>query len=69
MQLMTAQQVAVVLKVDESWVYRHKDEIGYYRLGRKPVRFTEKMVDDYLERRCIQEERKLGSATLRPANG
>lgn len=69
MRLMTAAQVAVMLEVDESWVYRHKDEIGYYRLGKKLVRFTEQMVDGYIERRSVQAGPELGGATLRPAIG
>ena len=64
MQLITAQEVAEMLQVDESWVYRHKDEIGYKRLGPKLIRFTDMMVSDYLERRSIQAEGQLGSASL-----
>lgn len=54
--LLTPAQVASALKVDESWVYRHKDEIGYLRIGPRLIRFTEKKVDDYLEKLSGQWE-------------
>jgi excisionase family DNA binding protein len=49
MTLLTATEVADKLQVDESWVYRHKDEIGYVRLGPRLIRFFEQTVLAYIE--------------------
>lgn len=51
--LMTAYAVGVFFGLEgedkETWVYRHKDEIGYHQIGRL-VRFDQQDVLGYLQR-------------------
>jgi excisionase family DNA binding protein len=47
-QLLTVEQVAELLQVPRSWVYKHLHEIPYIKLG-KYVRFEASDVDSLLQ--------------------
>lgn len=54
-ELMTVQELAVLLKVPKSWIYertrrRRQEQLPHLRLG-KYVRFEEKAVRTFLKRR------------------
>jgi len=48
--LLTADEVAQILRVPKSWVYSHLRELPVIRLGRY-VRFKRSEIDGYLEKR------------------
>ena len=48
--LLTADEVAQILRVPRSWVYSHLSEIPVIRLGRY-VRFKRSEIDGFLEKR------------------
>ena len=48
--LLTADEVAQILRVPKSWVYSHLSELPVIRLGRY-VRFRRSKIDDFLEKR------------------
>ncbi len=48
--LLTADEVAQILRVPRSWVYRHLSELPVIRLGRY-VRFRRSEIDGFLEKR------------------
>jgi len=48
--LLTADEVAQILRVPKSWVYSHLSELPVIRLGRY-VRFRRSEIDGYLEQR------------------
>jgi excisionase family DNA binding protein len=47
-EMLTVEELAARLRVKASWVYRHADELGCYRLG-KYIRFSWKRVLRSLE--------------------
>jgi len=47
-QLLTAEDVADRLKMDISWVYRHKRTLRAVRLGARMWRFPERDLEHYL---------------------
>jgi len=48
---LTAGQVAEMLGTSVRWVYDHADQLGGKRLSRRCLRFSERAVRRYLERR------------------
>jgi len=46
--LLTVEELAARLRVKNSWVYTHADELGVYRLG-KYLRFSWERVQEFLE--------------------
>jgi len=48
--LLTADEVAQILRVPKSWVYSHLSELHVIRLGRY-VRFKRSELNDFLEKR------------------
>lgn len=48
--LLTADEVAEILRVPRSWVYSHLSELPVIRLGRY-VRFRRSEIDGFLEKR------------------
>ncbi|HWY54178.1 MAG TPA: helix-turn-helix domain-containing protein [Terriglobales bacterium] len=48
--LLTADEVAQILRVPRSWVYSHLSELPVIRLGRY-VRFRRSEIDGFLEKR------------------
>lgn len=46
-----AEEVAEMLGVDVSWVYRHRDDLGALDLSDRCVRYPEACVRAFLERR------------------
>jgi excisionase family DNA binding protein len=48
--LLTADEVAEILRVPKSWVYSHVSDLRVIRLGRY-VRFRRCDIDEFLERR------------------
>ena len=48
--LLTAEEVAQILRVPRSWVYSHLSELPAIRLGRY-VRFRRSELDGFLEKR------------------
>lgn len=48
--LLTADEVAQILRVPKSWVYSHLNELPVIRLGRY-VRFKRSELNDFLEKR------------------
>ena len=48
--LLTADEVAQMLRVPRSWVYSHLSELPVIRLGRY-VRFRRSQIDGFLEKR------------------
>jgi excisionase family DNA binding protein len=48
--LLTADEVAQILRVPRSWVYSHLSELPAVRLGRY-VRFSRSGIDAFLEKR------------------
>jgi excisionase family DNA binding protein len=48
--LLTADEVAQILRVPKSWVYSHLSELPVIRLGRY-VRFRRSEIDGFLEKR------------------
>jgi len=49
-QLLTADEVAEILRVPKSWVYSHLSDLPVIRLGRY-VRFWRTDIDQFLEKR------------------
>lgn len=49
--LLTAEQAAERLGVDTRWIYRHQNELGGVKLSDRALRFSEKSVERYIERR------------------
>jgi hypothetical protein len=47
--MLTVQELALLLRVKASWVYGHADDLGAYRLG-KYLRFSWARVTERLER-------------------
>ena len=47
--LLTVEEIAARLRVKNSWVYSHADELGAFRLG-KYLRFSWERVVEHLER-------------------
>lgn len=54
--LLTVEEIAARLRVKNSWVYTHADELGAFRLG-KYLRFSWERVVEHLE----QKQSSLGS--------
>jgi excisionase family DNA binding protein len=53
--LLTADEVAQILRVPKSWVYSHLSELPVIRLGRY-VRFRRSEIDGFLEKRGLANE-------------
>ena len=52
-RLLTVEEVATRLGVDEQWVYRHAAEWDFTRrLGRRTLRFSEAGLRDYLAKKA-----------------
>ena len=56
--LLTADEVADVLKVHRKWVYRHADELDAVRLSRKIIRFPREALERYIRRRKAASTRR-----------
>jgi predicted DNA-binding transcriptional regulator AlpA len=63
-ELLRADEIAQWLKVPRSWVYRHAEALGAYRLG-KYVRFSLPKVLACLEH-TVRSNSGAGSSTQRP---
>jgi excisionase family DNA binding protein len=50
--LLTVEELAVKLRMKNSWVYTHADELGALRLG-KYLRFSWERVLEHLERKAL----------------
>jgi excisionase family DNA binding protein len=59
-ELMTVEEVAERLRMKKSWVYRHADELGVYRLG-KYRRFSWRRVIERLEKKDASPARSTPS--------
>ena len=49
--LLTAGEVADLLKVDRRWPYRHAEELGAVRLSEKCLRFPRKGIQSFMQKR------------------
>ena len=67
MELLTAKQVASLLNVSKSLVYRLKDEgvLPFYKVGRSAVRFIRHDVEEYLTS-CQGNKESKGGARRGP---
>lgn len=54
-ELLTIKETADMLRMSATWLYDHKDEIGFYRLGGS-IRFRRSEVERWIEQQKVAEK-------------
>lgn len=50
LQLLTVDEVCVLLQVKKSWVYDHKNDLGGFNLGGRLLRFRRDRIQRWMDR-------------------